>query len=269
VINGTFIGLFALVEQIDGRFTKQYFDNGDGNLYKEVWPLTNKGQLVSDQTFRDALKTNEDENPNFHIIRSLGVNMRNAQESQYLNELSKWMDIEQSLAYCAVDRTIRHDDGPFHWYCNGSNCTNHNFYLYEDPIKEKLHLVAWDLDNAFENIRFGSNPVTPVADDFGEITNNCNPFPYGSWSLPQWSATCDPIFKALSQDMNLYNQKVQELKSGPMSESNVNVLLDKWYQQVLTSVDEASQIHSDAIEVQEWNNAISKLKDDLVYAREH
>lgn len=269
IINGKLVGLFALVEQIDGRFTKYNFENGDGNLYKEVWPLTSQGQVTSDQVFMNSLKTNEDENPDFNIIRSVGVNMKNAQESNLLDELSNWMDIEESLAYCAVDRTIRHDDGPFHWYCNGSNCNNHNYYLYEDPVEEKLHVIAWDLDNAFENIRTLSNPVTPVADGLGEVTNNCNPFGYGVWNLPQWSASCDPIFKAWSQDMELYEQKIQELKDGPLSQANVDAVLDKWYDQIQPTVEEASLIHTDAISVSEWGNAVSRLKSDLEYARAH
>ena len=28
------------------------------------------------------------------------------------------MDVEQLMSQLAVDRTIRHDDGPFHWYCD-------------------------------------------------------------------------------------------------------------------------------------------------------
>ena len=266
VINGEYVGLFVLVEQIDGRFTDYHFEEGDGNLYKEVWPLTSHGQVNSDQAFMDALKTNEDENPSFNIIKSLAINLKNAQESQLLNELSNWMDIEESLAYCAVDRTIRHDDGPFHWYCGGNACSNHNFFLYEDPVAERIHLIAWDLDNAFENIRFNINPVTPVADDFGEISNNCNPFSFGPWGLQQWSATCDPLFKALSQDMDLYEQKVSELKNGPMSQSNTDALLAKWSEQIYEATEAASIAHSDALSINEWNNAVNQLKNDLNFA---
>ncbi|MCP4443987.1 MAG: hypothetical protein GY811_01400 [Myxococcales bacterium] len=40
VINGESRELFALVEQVDGRFTNDRFSDGrDGNLYKEVWPV--------------------------------------------------------------------------------------------------------------------------------------------------------------------------------------------------------------------------------------
>ncbi|MBT6490245.1 MAG: hypothetical protein HOK97_10820, partial [Deltaproteobacteria bacterium] len=39
LINGEMAGVFLLVEQIDGRFTRSRFgDGGKGNLYKEIWP---------------------------------------------------------------------------------------------------------------------------------------------------------------------------------------------------------------------------------------
>jgi spore coat protein CotH len=38
LINGVFSGLYLLVEEIDGRFTRSRFaDGGRGNLYKEAW----------------------------------------------------------------------------------------------------------------------------------------------------------------------------------------------------------------------------------------
>ena len=63
-INGTYVGLFALTEQIDGRFVKRKFDDEDGNLYKEIWPLNMDGVPYSeDFDYRTcALKTNEDQN---------------------------------------------------------------------------------------------------------------------------------------------------------------------------------------------------------------
>ena len=32
------LGIHLLTEAVDGRFTKAYFEGGDGNLYKEAWP---------------------------------------------------------------------------------------------------------------------------------------------------------------------------------------------------------------------------------------
>ena len=93
--------------------------------------------------------------------------------------IDRWMDVDETLALGVVDRAIRNDDGPFHWYCFEGPCNNHNYYWYEDPDTETLHLVPWDLDNAFENIIVDANPVTPIADEWGEITNNCEPFAVG------------------------------------------------------------------------------------------
>ena len=52
-----------------------------------------------------------------------------------------------------------------------------------------------------------------------------------------------------------------------MSEANVDAMIDKWYQQILLAVEEANLIHSDAISVSEWDNALMNLKADLTYAR--
>jgi hypothetical protein len=36
LINGEYVGVFALIENIDVRFTRHNYDSGEGNLYKEV-----------------------------------------------------------------------------------------------------------------------------------------------------------------------------------------------------------------------------------------
>ena len=266
-INGQYNGLFALVEQIDGRFTRQNFDDGSGNLYKEVWPLDMHGRVPGEQYFINALKTNEDENPSAERIRSFGRQVAAASTDSLQNIIDRWMDIDEIISYAVVDRTIRVDDGPFHWYCGGGNCTNHNYYWYEDPSEGSIHLIPWDLDNAFENIAFDVNPVTPIADGWGEISNDCRIFNYGAFNIAQRSAACDKLTSGWVSFDQEYFDKKQAFLSGPFSEENVNQLLDKWSAQIRSATIEARETNNDAVTLSEWEGALQRMKSDLRIAR--
>jgi hypothetical protein len=68
MIDGDYVGLFAVTEQIDGRLTRENFDDGTRNLHKEVWPFDASGNLRGADEFIDGLKTNEEEDPTAQII---------------------------------------------------------------------------------------------------------------------------------------------------------------------------------------------------------
>lgn len=269
IINGKLNGLFALVEQIDGKFTDYHFDDENGNVYKEIWPLDSYGMPFTDQEYITALRTNEDDDPSVKLIKDFANALSETQnENQTRNTLEEYLHLDKALAYAVVDRTIRHDDGPFHWYCGeGKPCASHNFYWYEEPTKKKLNLIAWDLDNAFDNIIVNSNPVTPIADNWGETRNDCEPYKYGWLQLEQWSAACDILTGGLAS----YEEEYQSLKeafiTGPFAEDKVNALLDEWKEQIHDATVEARAINNDAIELSEWENNIEILKDQCRAAR--
>ena len=155
--------------------------------------------------------------------------MANANDTDIKSVIQNHMDLNQILSYAVVDRAIRHDDGPFHWYGNlWGICEPHNFW-YENPTTNKLHLIPWDLDNAFENIIEDANPVTPIADEWGDTTDNCQIFSsYGEWNITQKSAACDRIVGGLARFEVEYQQLKDILINGPMSEQTVNLLIDQW-----------------------------------------
>lgn len=276
IINGQFNGIYALTEQIDGRFTRENFDDGTGNLYKEIWPITNNGMPMPIEPLQGSLKTNEDEDPTFDVIQQFAQAVVDADNGTRPDVLRQWMNVDQALAYMVVDRTIANDDGILHFYCGGSEeeeiefgggCNSHNFYWYEDPTAELLHLIPWDLDNAFDNITGPANPVTPIKDKWGEKTNDCKPFAYGQWGLTQLSAACDPIIGTLAT----FEQEYQELRdaffAGPFANEIVEGLLNTWAGQIKDAVQEADEAHNDQPSMSEWLRAIEKLKGDLDYAR--
>lgn len=264
-INGQYVGLFALTEQIDNRFIKDNYDDDKGNLYKEIWPLSMNGVPYSDQEYIAALKTNEDDNPSVALIKNLGQSIADADLYTAQGIVEKFLDIDEIISYAVVDRAIRHDDGPFHWYCSGNNCSNHNYYWYEEPNEEKLHLIAWDLDNAFDNIISNANPITPIADEWGETSNNCEPFRH--LLIEQWSASCDKLTATWASYTDKYEQKKLQLLNGSMSEASVNQMLDTWQNQIKEATKEAKELHDDAIAIDEWESKIIELKNQLEHAR--
>jgi hypothetical protein len=274
IINGQFNGIYALTEQIDGRFTRENFDDGTGNLYKEIWPITNNGSPMPIEPLQGSLKTNEDEDPTFDVIQQFAQAVINTDNRTRQDVMRQWMNVDQALAYMVVDRAIANDDGVLHFYCGGSEeiefgggCNSHNFYWYEDPTAELIHLIPWDLDNAFDNITGPANPVTPIKDKWGEKTNDCKPFAYGQWGLTQLSAACDPIIGTLAT----FEQEYQELRdaflAGPFAKEIVEGLLNTWAGQIKDAVQEADEAHNDQPSMSEWLRAIEKLKGDLEYAR--
>ncbi len=266
MINGKFAGLFALVEQIDGRFTRHNFDDGEGNLYKEIWPIDMHGSPFSDEEYLNALKTNEDEDPSVDLIRSFGEEIQSSPTSELKTLIEKWMDVDKIMAYIAVDRTIKNDDGAFHWYCFGDNCASHNFYWYEETAREKLHLIPWDLDNAFENINEQANFIVGVTDEWGEITNDCEP--YGSLlGFKQRSAACDKLTGAWVRFDELFEEKLIEFKEGPMSAEQVEDKLQKWSDQIRFATEEAALDFEDALNVEQWDDSVEDLISKLEFAR--
>ena len=102
LINDEYVGLFALTEQIDNRMIKYNFDDDDGNLYKEIWPLSMSGEPYSDQKYIDALKTNEDDNPRIDLIKNFGEEIKNASSTDINAIVEQYMNIDEIISYAVV-----------------------------------------------------------------------------------------------------------------------------------------------------------------------
>jgi spore coat protein CotH len=266
VINGKFSGLYALTEQIDGRFTRYHFENGEGNLYKEIWPINDKGKAQDPAAYLKQLKTNEDEDPNVDQMLAFGNEIANASGEDLSAVISKRMDISEIVSFAVVDRAIKNDDGPFHWYCDGSKCFNHNFYWYEDPVEQKFHLIPWDMDVSFENIN-GNNPVTHIADEWGEEKADCKAFNHGPFNILQRSASCDKLTRGWASFEEEYADFKTQLLAGPLSVEQADARIDKWASQIREATRKAKETHADALSSRDWEQAVAQLKSQLAFVR--
>lgn len=262
-VNGSLQGLFLLVEQVDGRFTRSRFgDGGKGNLYKEVWP-----KHADSSAYLSALKTNENDNPSVEKMERLTQALQGADSEEALVAISDaWIDREYILNYLAVDRAIQNDDGAMHWYCDGPNggmelCDPHNFYWYEDEASDRMWLIPWDTD-----LTFRRDHITTIPAVWNDHEPRCESrgAPLGYFIPP----SCDPLISAWASFNDDYASALQAFLDGPFAAGNVAALLDTWQSQIETVVTEAHEIDGEHLAPDEWIDALGALKLDTYRRRE-
>jgi spore coat protein CotH len=268
LINGQYSGLYGLTEEVDNRFATYFYKNANGNVFKEVWPVQYNGLAQTDQTLRAALQTNEGPTTDVSLMKAFSEAVANASTANRKAVITQYMDVKSIMAYIVVDRGIRHDDGPFHWYCESGGCSNHNYYWFEDKTNKKIHLIPWDLDGAFEHILRNGNPVTPIVDKWGAITNDCKIFvPFNS-IISQKSAACDKLTAAWVAFNDEYLETKARFQNTILTNDNAINQLDTWAKQISPFIQEANKYHNaGATTFATWNDAVSTLKNQVQVAR--
>ena len=123
-VNGDFVDLYTITEDIDKTFLRQHFASNRGNLYKgREYPYNSVN--VQEGT-----------------IDSYNDFVNNVDASNF----ETFIDVHNFFRVMAVDLIIKDSDA----YATGS----HNYYMYQEPKSDKLHLITWD-----HNFAFSFNPL--------------------------------------------------------------------------------------------------------------
>jgi len=271
LVNGVYAGVFLNLEYIDGRFTRSRFADGKGNLFKEIWPTASYMQpKLTEHRWRSGLRTNEDESPSMQKMLDFGKAVMQSSGDASAKAIQDWMSVENTLRFIAVDRATRSDDGPFHFYCNGSRCQNHNFYIYEEEKANRVWLIPWDLDRSFV-IKGGgmADGFVRVVDRWNDHTVTCRPRPgglsAGPWQMPP---SCDPLFKSLGCHFGTrYRNILKGLLDGPYSKSTVEKMLGIWQKQIAKIVQEAHDKNKRQLSPTHWQAGIVDLKKRIEIIR--
>ncbi len=201
-VDGKPEGLYTVVEAVDGRFTKDRFTDGDGNLYKEAWP-----NRTEESYFAEHLETNE-ETATHEAFVAFATEMLAASDEELPATLDKYMSLEKLLDYMAVDFGVANWDGITTFYAGDWGYNNHNFFIYQELDQARFTLIPWDLNAVFflehwlgniqpwDTLDADCNAWVPTRDDPGLYT------------IP---AACDPLIRAIALSREGYRASVQRL----------------------------------------------------------
>jgi spore coat protein H len=249
VVNGENQGLFSLVEQVDGHFTDDRFEGGDGNLYKEQWP-----SLADAASLDEQLETNE-EAPDHSVLLGFRAELVGAVPDALPGVVERYMDVDASFAYLAVDRTISNWDGISTFYCGDAACYNHNYYLYQHEREPRFTLIPWDLDNTFAV----STPLDDVPSPLS-LPADCAVHYPAFGMLTVMAPGCDPLLQGLARsDPARYRAQLTRLLEGPFAQSGLGTWLDTRVAQLEPAV--AGDPYGPGVPA--FRNAVETLRHDL------
>ncbi|MGL1904260.1 MAG: CotH kinase family protein [Fibrobacterales bacterium] len=142
IVNGTLQGLFLVVEQIDGRFTRYHLNDSKGNVYKHYWPLKDSSASTAD-SLTAHLETNEEEADHTVVTAFendlIGAGMG---KNDLAAVLKKWNMAEMIARQVVTANAVYDWDGPY----MGAWDSGHNTYWAVLPETEKIIMIPWDMD---------------------------------------------------------------------------------------------------------------------------
>lgn len=155
-LNNTYWGLYVVVEEINKRALKNWFDDNDGNLYKCSNNTSLAWQGNNPEAYKDEfeLQTNETADDWSGFIRFVdGIHHSG---SHFRDSMIALLNTDYYLYVLAADVIMYNWDS---YYDHGRN-----FFLYHNPTDNRMQWIPWDY-----NLSFSTNPTDLIVDYmFGE-----------------------------------------------------------------------------------------------------
>ncbi|GIV41195.1 MAG: hypothetical protein KatS3mg034_0505 [Vicingaceae bacterium] len=188
-INGQLYGLYTLVEEVDDSpFLKTHFGNKSGNLYRgdPSGSLQWLGNQQSAYYSHYELKTNEDVNDWSDLVSLIDVINNSTNSNDFYTNLESQMSTSSYLKLRSANIIFANLDS-----YDGSG---HNYYIYNDNGKFKW--IAWDVNEAFGNFKYGLTINQLECLSLFYIPN-----PPGSRPLPEKMFSMYPAYKTQMADI--------------------------------------------------------------------
>lgn len=273
-INGEYQGLFAAVEDVDGRFTADRFpEGGDGNLYKQLWPAPNTTAAAAEE----ALRTNDDpELVDVSDFLAFADVVAGATETDVATALAPYVDFDYLARYIVVDRALANYDGiQAFYYGPGWGPYNQNYYWYRASDGRFL-LIPWDFDKAlwYPEPNFWTDNAPNgqiIVPEWNVVTNDCDGYACGfdskivnngvSHDVPYRlrEIDCDPFLRLLRTE--IYDRQAgiaAEFIAGPFSVASVTAEVEAWRAQIAPAIEQEP-----SIDPAHWQSYVDRLLADI------
>ncbi|HLP10337.1 MAG TPA: CotH kinase family protein [Flavobacteriales bacterium] len=140
--NGNYVGLYKAMETINKDFLETFFTNDNGNLYKcePYMSFTYEGEGQDAYYDNCEIRTNETENDWNKLVDFIHtVNFTSIEN--FAAAIDQKFNIQAYLRAWAANMVFGNIDTYFY--------LPHNFYLYENPLTNKIDWITWDLSLGF------------------------------------------------------------------------------------------------------------------------
>jgi spore coat protein CotH len=170
-INGENWGIYANVQQLDGKFINDWFPSNDGTRWRGGVNFGNGGNIepggggpnniksalnylgadTTNYAIAYEIKNTRQENPWESLIHTCDV-LNNTPLEQLPVELPKVLDVDRALWLCAFEILFNDNDG--YVFKSGSD-----YYLYDDPETGRIHLIQYDANECMlKEMMMGNGP---------------------------------------------------------------------------------------------------------------
>ena len=141
-VNGEALGVYTMVEPVDGDFLKQHFGRDDGPLWEGALTDLRPGWLA----MFDAKRGTKDSD--LESLRAVAVALSDGDAVDW-EQIGKQVDLEQFLRFWVAEILADHWDG----YANNQN----NYFVHRRASDGRLVFIPWGADQCLGS----PNPFTP------------------------------------------------------------------------------------------------------------
>ncbi len=235
-INGTYYGLYTIVEEVDDTLIKSQFDLSDGNCYKpEISFATN-----SYDTDDLCLKTNTS-SPDYSDAKALYTTLhsstRSTDQEAWCEALESVFDVDRFLKWLAINTSIQN------WDSYGNMA--HNYYLYN--YDGRLTWIPWDHNEALQSATGNYTTYTPS--QLSSVST--------SWPLIRYLIEVDEY-------REIFDGYLREFIDGAFSPTKMISTYESYYSLLYTSAyNENFSSYSFLSSGSQFDSAVSTLKSHV------